>query len=140
MNVKVILSGDIFIVILEMGENLIESIRKFASEHDFCGLLVGIGALKNPKIAYFDLKEKKYLEMNLTGEYELTSLIGNIGRLENGDIVSHIHVTLGDREGKVLGGHLLNAEVAVTVELFCMRTRCFIRKRDERLGLNLIYK
>ena len=137
---KVILSGDIYIVILEMGENLIESIRKFASEHDFCGLLVGIGALKNPKIAYFDLKEKKYLEMNLTGEYELTSLIGNIGRLENGDIVSHIHVTLGDREGKVLGGHLLNAEVAVTVELFCTRTRCFIRKRDEKLGLNLIYK
>ncbi len=135
---KVFLSGDVYILVLDIGENLVESIKKFAKEHDFCGFMVGIGALKDPIIAYFDKESKEYKHIKLSGDYELTNLTGNIGRLENGDVIPHIHVNLGDEEGKIIGGHLVNAEVAVTVEIFLTKTKCFLRKRDSIFNLNLI--
>jgi len=136
--VKVFLSGDVYILVLEVGEKVFESIKKFANEYDFCGFMIGIGALKDPTIAYFDKESKEYKHIKLEGGYELTSLLGNIGRLENGDVISHIHVTLGDKDGKILGGHLVEGEVAVTVEIFLTKTKCFLRKKDNLFNLNLI--
>lgn len=135
---KVFLSGDIYILVLEVGEKVFESIKKFANKFDFCGFMMGIGALKDPIIAYFDKKSKEYKHMKLKGDYELTSLLGNIGRLENGDVIPHIHVTLGDENGNIFGGHLVEGEVAVTVEIFLTKTKCFLRKRDNLFNLNLI--
>ena len=135
---KVFLSGDVYILVLEVGEKVLDSLKKFARENDFCGFMIGIGALKDPIIAYFDKEEKEYKHIELKGDYELTSLLGNIGRLENGEIVPHVHVTLGNNEGKILGGHLIEGEVGVTVEIFLTKTKCFVRKKDNVFNLNLI--
>jgi len=136
---KVFLSGDVYIVVLEAGDNVFECLRKFAEEHDFCGFLTGIGALENVKIAYFDKEKRKYSPIELEGGFELTSIVGNIGRTEEGDVIIHCHVTLGDKDGRIHGGHLIEAVVSVTMELFCVRTKCFVRRKDDKTGLLLIH-
>jgi len=50
-------------------------------------------------------------------EMELISLHGNLSLVDGKPFV-HIHVSLGDSEFKVWGGHLFNAKVAVTCEIF----------------------
>ena len=137
---KVILSGDVYIIVLEKGEYVMESLKKFAKEHDFCGFIIGIGALESPKIGFFDTNKKIYETKEFIGDYELTSLVGNIGRLENGEIALHVHITLGDSNYNIFGGHLIDGKVAVTLEIFATRTKCFVRRKDDYFGLNLIHK
>ena len=42
----------------------------------------------------------------------MVSLLGNIS-LKDGEPFAHIHVALGDPEGRVYGGHLISGEVFV---------------------------
>ncbi|MHA1615925.1 MAG: PPC domain-containing DNA-binding protein [Candidatus Njordarchaeales archaeon] len=135
---KVYPSGDIYILVLEPGDEIIESIKKFAKENDFHGYFFGIGAVRNPEIGYFDLEKKEYVIKSLEGEFEVTSLIGNVSRDKNGEVIVHAHITIGDKEYRVFGGHLIKAVVSVTLELFCGITRRIMRKRDEKTGLKII--
>ena len=47
-----------------------------------CAWLNGIGALENPKIGYYSIDDKSYHRKHFKGEFELTSLIGNISNKE----------------------------------------------------------
>ena len=131
-------SGDVYIVILEPGDEVMESLKKFAEETDFYGFFIGIGAVKDLKMGYFDLRKKEYIIKEMEGEFEVTSLIGNISRDENGEIIVHAHITLGGRDYTLIGGHLISAVVSVTLEIFCIITRRITRRFDEKTGLKLI--
>ena len=51
----------------------------------------------------------------------------------------HIHCALGDRNGNLKGGHLLEAHVSVTLEVFLIEEPGTVRKvTDEETGLKLI--
>ena len=79
------------------------------------GTLFGIGALENPEIGYYSLKDKTYHRKLFKGEYELTSLIGNI-TMKEGKPFSHTHITFSDTEYRVFGGHLFDAEITAAGE------------------------
>lgn len=50
----------------------------------------------------------------------------------------HIHLSAGDRENKVYGGHLNSAVVSATCEMFIQVIDGTVeRKFDEGVGLNL---
>ena len=101
---------------LAKGDNINKTFESFAEVKGIgCAWLNGIGALENPEIGYYSLEEKAYHRKTFKGEYELTSLIGNI-TLKEGKPFSHTHITFSDTEFRVFGGHLFNANITAAGE------------------------
>ena len=101
---------------LAKGDNINKTFESFAEVKGIgCAWLNGIGALENPEIGYYSLEDKSYYRKTFKGEYELTSLIGNI-TLKEGKPFSHTHITFSDTECRVFGGHLFNANITAAGE------------------------
>ena len=101
---------------LAKGDNINKMFESFAEVKGVgCAWLNGIGALENPEIGYYSLEDKSYYRKIFKGEYELTSLIGNI-TLKEGKPFSHTHITFSDTEFRVFGGHLFNANITAAGE------------------------
>ena len=101
---------------LAKGDNINKTFESFAEVKGVgCAWLNGIGALENPEIGYYSLEDKAYHRKTFKGEYELTSLIGNI-TLKEGKPFSHTHITFSDTEFRVFGGHLFNANITAAGE------------------------
>jgi len=101
---------------LAKGDNINRTFESFAEVKGVgCAWLNGIGALENPEIGYYSLKDKFYYRKIFKGEYELTSLMGNI-TLKEGKPFSHTHITFSDTEFRVFGGHLFNANITAAGE------------------------
>jgi len=109
--------GRNFLFRVEEGKELVEALTKFMEENNvLVGNVSGIGTLKNPKIAYFERDKMEYRVIQLDGDYEVVSLLGNVS-LKDGRPFVHLHVALGDSEGRVYGGHLVQGETFV-MEVF----------------------
>ena len=101
---------------LAKGDNINKTFESFAEVKGVgCAWLNGIGALENPEIGYYSLEDKSYYRKTFKGEYELTSLIGNI-TLKEGKPFSHTHITFSDTEFRVFGGHLFDANITAAGE------------------------
>ncbi|KPU62897.1 DNA-binding protein [Thermococcus sp. EP1] len=105
--------GRAFLFRVPEGKELLSFINEFAKKHNvLIGTVSVIGTLRDPKIGYFEEDKKQYKVIELKGTYELISALGNIS-LKDDEPFAHIHVSLGDKEGKMLGGHLVEGEVFV---------------------------
>jgi len=107
-----------FILVLNSGENLLESISRCAKDAKLKGASVsGLGQVENPTLAYFssDPKAKPTLT-TFEGFYELASLNGNI--TNNGNTYyTHLHAVLANNKFQGIAGHVNAATVGLTVEL-----------------------
>jgi len=82
------------------------------------GHITGIGALKDAELGYYELHKKDYIRKNFSGEdYELIALNGNITWRDCSPYV-HVHTALGRSDFSVFGGHMFEARVAVTAEIY----------------------
>ena len=123
---------------LEKGDNINQTFESFAEVKGIgSAWLNGIGAIKNPEIGYYSLKDKVFQKKVFKGEYELTSLVGNIS-LKDGKPFSHTHITFSDSEYKVLGGHLFNANISAAGEFILqLGTENIDREMNNSIGLPL---
>lgn len=128
-----------FILVLHKGENVIESLLDCANTMSIkSAALMGLGAFADPTIAYYRLSTQKYEDKTFPGIFELISFNGNLTQLD-GKLLAHVHVALGDEHHQVIGGHLKNAIVGVTVEITVVPFKNAIhRKMDNSVGLCLI--
>lgn len=129
-----------FQVIVEKGENLVEKLTEVANEYKIKGgQITGLGAIKNVELGYYHLDSKNYHRMNFgEKDFELISLNGNIS-LKDGNPFIHVHASMGDEKFEVFGGHLFEAEVAVTAEVFITPLGVMPeRQHDTQIGLDLI--
>ncbi|MCR8463294.1 MAG: DNA-binding protein [Candidatus Korarchaeota archaeon] len=127
-----------FVLVLEKGDDVTESLKKLAKEENLSGFFMGIGAVADPTIGYFDVEKKQYLKMELKGSFEVLGLTGNISFLPDGEPFVHAHIILGDSNHKVLGGHLFSAKVSITLELLILRTQKLLREKNPEFDLWLI--
>ncbi|MEL9990748.1 MAG: DNA-binding protein [Thermoproteus sp.] len=98
------------------------------------GFLIGLGSLKTARIAWYDQTNKKYIEKELEGGLEVASLTGNIA-LKDGEPFLHIHVVLGDREGRAYAGHLVSG-ISFHLEVMAIQSpRILERRYSEYHGL-----
>jgi len=99
-------SHKVHILKLDKDQLLLESLTEFAKKKsiEFAEIFF-IGAVQNAKVMYFDQEKKEYVHHNFLGGYEVLSGIGNISLLD-GEPFVHVHITLADKEGKAMGGHL----------------------------------
>ena len=137
---KVKRTEDGFLVVLDIGDEIIASLVDLAStERIGLASLTGIGAVHKAVLGYLDVDEKQYLKRQYGPEsVELISLIGNISRLDDKPF-PHCHVLLGDREMRTFGGHLFEAYVSVTVEIFMRVYEGEVSRRfDPECGINAL--
>ncbi len=114
----------------DRGEKFHETMLKFFEQKRFAsGFYQGIGALMDIDMGAFDLKKNAYNSIPLKGEYELIMAMGNISLYE-GKPFAHTHVCLGDPKGQTFSGHLFEATVAVTAEIFLLPIDIAILRKD----------
>jgi predicted DNA-binding protein with PD1-like motif len=127
------------VVVLATGEEVMESLTSVAREHAVEGARVaGIGALRGATLGFYDLARKDYDRFRIEEEVELLSLLGNISRFEGRPRV-HLHATVSGRDGAARGGHVFDAVVGATCELFVSPLPAALeRLQDDGVGLPLI--
>ena len=100
--------------------------------------LIGLGAVRFVRLAYFNVDSKEYENHDIAEQLEVTSLIGNV-TLKDGRPFLHVHATLGRRDLSTLGGHVMEAEAHSTLEIWMQREQASVpRLPDEESGLSLM--
>ena len=123
---------------LDKGDLINKTFEMYARRHGIgCAWLQGLGALKNPDIGYYSLDTKSYHQKKFLGDYELTSLVGNI-TIKNGKYFSHTHITFADTNYQVFGGHLFDAKITAAGEFVMIPGNKDInREMNQHIGLPL---
>lgn len=134
-------SGDgNFLLVFDKHDDLLGELTSFLERESIrASRLMGIGAFRRAVIAYYVRENQDYDRIPVEEQVELTSLLGNSSVDERGNMKIHAHVNLGRRDGSVIGGHLMEAEVWPTVELVVEPLDAeVIRRMDEETRLPLI--
>ncbi|MFN2555618.1 MAG: PPC domain-containing DNA-binding protein [Nitriliruptorales bacterium] len=128
-----------FAVVFAKGDEAKLGLERFARDRRITGAaLTGIGAFREATLGYYDPDELEYLDLPVTEQVEVLSLIGNV-TLEQGEPVVHAHAVVGKRNGSTAGGHLKSATVWPTLEVLIEETPRHLRRRyDRETGLALI--
>lgn len=127
-----------YLIRLQKGEEILSMLKHFAKKHGIKNAsFTAIGSLQDPTLAYYRIHEKKFIEKEFPGFFELISSIGTIA-LYNDDIVVHTHVTLSDEHFQAFAGHLMKATVSATVEMtLTFYPTTYTKIDDEETGLKL---
>jgi uncharacterized protein len=122
------------------GDEVVAGLNDFARQHHIrCAHFTAIGALSRATLAWYDLPGKSYREIRVDEPVEVVSCIGDVALGQEDSPILHIHCVVADRTGKVTGGHLFEAPVSATLEVFLTEEPTPIRKVfDDRVGLKLI--
>ena len=130
--------GDTIILRLDPGEEICASLIELAEKEDVrLAEISGLGAINDFTTGVFDTAEKKYYANHFEGLYEITSLGGTLTRMD-GKPYLHLHMSAGDRDGNVIGGHLNNAIISATGEIVVRVVDGQVgRKFSDTVGLNL---
>jgi predicted DNA-binding protein with PD1-like motif len=109
--------ADTYVIRFEDGEAVPERFIEFLVARSIGGVSCsGIGAVRRARIAYFNVSKREYEDIELDEQLEVLTLAGNVA-LHDGQPLIHAHVTLGRRDGSVLGGHLRAGIVRPTLEV-----------------------
>jgi predicted DNA-binding protein with PD1-like motif len=128
-----------YALVLDKGDEVITELEAFAREHAMTAArFTAIGAFSDVKLGYFDRDQKDYLEIPVSEQVEVLSLLGDVTE-KDGEPKVHAHVVIGARDGAARGGHLLQGHVWPTLELILEESPEHLRRTlDEETGLPLI--
>ena len=129
-----------YLIRLDKGEKLGESLEKFVSETKIEGAWVNaLGAVSEVTLRIYDLDNREYHSQTFKGAREAVSLTGNIAFDEEGKLVWHIHGVFGDDKYQTVGGHVQDLTAPATLEIFVHRAyQPTKRKMDEEVGLKTL--
>ena len=109
-------TDNIYQVYLEKGESVVDELTKFCKEQNILnGYITGIGAVNNIGLGAYDSKKGEYIKKTFKNAHELITYQGNIMLLDNEPFI-HAHVTIGNHDMEIFGGHLFSANIAVVGE------------------------
>jgi predicted DNA-binding protein with PD1-like motif len=141
MKVQLIRDGDVkeYAVIFAKGDEAFSGLMEFAEKyHVKSGHFTAIGALSRATLGWFDLAKKMYRKIPVNEQVEVLSMIGDFA-LYQGKPALHTHMTVGHRDGRTGGGHVIEAVVSPTLEVFVTVDPVPLRKKhDPETGLTLI--
>jgi len=121
---------------IKPGEDLRKSIEMYAREHEIKAgaILTCVGSLQQASIRMANansLNKKKQVK-DYDQKFEIISLVGTIS-----DEKCHLHISLSDKRGNVIGGHLKNGcTIYTTAEIVISEfpNLKFAREQDETTG------
>jgi len=107
---------------LDPDEELIECLRLLATKLSLesAAIVSGVGMLNGACLGFFSATENKYHETAFEGIYDLSSVHGNITKM-NGKPHPHIHMTFNDSKHVTYSGHVTSAICHLTMELWLLK-------------------
>ena len=123
---------------IDKGEEILEKVKEIALKENIkLASISALGAVNDFTVGVFKTDEKKYYSNSFQGYFEITSLTGTINTM-NDEFYCHIHMSAGNENGEVFGGHLNKAIVSATCEMvITIIDGAIDRYFDEEIGLNL---
>ncbi|MCL2513926.1 MAG: DNA-binding protein [Oscillospiraceae bacterium] len=130
--------GNMIIARIDKGEEIGDKVKEIAlKEKITLAAVSALGAVGSFKVGVFKPAEKKYYANSFEGDFEIVSLTGTISTM-NGEFYLHLHMSAGDENGKVFGGHFNEAVVSATCEMVIKTIDGAVdRGFNEEIGLNL---
>jgi uncharacterized protein len=129
-----------YVLVFNTGDELAKGLKDFATEQNLADAsFKAIGALASVRLAWFNPETKRYqISVDLKEQVELLSLIGDVAQHDGKPIV-HAHAVVGRSDGSTAGGHLMEASVRPTCEVFLTESPMHLSKAlDPDSGLVLI--
>ena len=109
--------GDTIVARIDKGEEILEQLRLIAQrENVLLAEVSALGAVNDITVGVFNTAEKKYYANSFQGSYEIVSLTGTINTMD-GEFYCHLHMSAGNDQGHVVGGHLNRAVISATCEM-----------------------
>ena len=132
--------GKTIIARIDKGEEILAQLKNIALKEEIkLASVRALGATDDFTVGVFKVDEKKYYANHFTGDFEIVSLTGTISTM-NGEYYAHLHMSAGDEQGRVFGGHLNEAIISATCEMVIEVIDGQVdRVRDESVGLNLFH-
>lgn len=132
--------GKTIIARIDRGEEVLTQLKNIALKEEIkLASVRALGATDDFTVGVFKVDEKKYYANHFTGDFEFVSLTGTISTM-NGEYYAHLHMSAGDEQGRVFGGHLNEAIISATCEMVIEVIDGQVdRLRDESVGLNLFH-
>jgi uncharacterized protein len=130
---------DRYVVRLESGEPTIQTLTKLLrAEHVKFANLSAAGAVQWVSLGYWNAETRAYEYRELDEQLEVVSFQGNCS-LRDGEPFLHLHGVFGRRDFSVLGGHIQEARVHPTLEVWLRTEDIAVRRaRDSASGLDLL--
>ena len=130
---------DTVLVRLDKGDEIVKSLLEVAKKEGLTLASVsGIGATDDFEVGVFDLARSDYDHFRFGGNHEIVALVGNLTTKDGAPYI-HLHITCAGEGGKIVGGHLFEAKISLTAEIFLLKSACRAeRLRDDALGINKI--
>jgi hypothetical protein len=125
-----------FVIRIKRGEKIIESLAAFCNKEGIeGGFFYGVGAVDETELAHYDVGKQKYSSLKFDKPLELINITGSIGKEE--ELIIHAHAVLGDTDMQTIGGHLVEAKISGTAEIYLTKTEKLTKKKDSQTGLKL---
>ena len=123
---------------IDRGESIAEKIQKIATAENIkVAQVSGIGAASHLEIGCYQVSEKQYIKHVYDGDFEITSLLGNISQ-KDGEFYLHLHINAADEKGTAYAGHFNEGIIGGTCELFINIIDTTVeRQYDDETGLNV---
>ena len=130
--------ADTYVIRLDRGEEIVKSLTKLcADENVQLGCITGLGAADRVILGLFDVAKGKFSSAVFEGAYEIASLTGNATR-KDGEVSLHLHAAIADSTQNALGGHLSEARISATAEIFMTVAEGRVERKSDGSGLNLM--
>jgi predicted DNA-binding protein with PD1-like motif len=126
------------IVRLDPGDEVVATLKAICQKEDIrLGTIQAIGAVNEVQIGLFQTATKQYHSNTYRGDFEICSLMGTVSTMA-GETYLHLHISIGDIENNVRGGHLSAATVSATGEAVIQILDGEVdREFSETIGLNI---
>ena len=124
---------------IDKGEEILEQVKIIAlTENIQLASVQALGAVGKFTVGVFRTEQKIYQSNEFQGDFEIVSLTETINTM-NDEYYSHMHLSAGNDQGQVFGGHLNKAIVSATCEMVIQIINGEVdRYFDEEVGLNLL--
>lgn len=131
--------GSKILVRLDPGDDVVTQVSEVCKKESVrLGNVSGIGAVDKATVGLFKPDSKEYFSTTLEKPFEITNLSGNVSEM-NGELYLHLHITLADIEHNAFGGHLNEAIVSATAEIWIDIVDGEVdRAFSDTVGLNLL--
>ena len=131
--------GDTAALRLDPGDEILDRVAEVCRRENIrLGVVTGLGAVDEASIGLYELPTRQYHATELSGEYEISSLTGNVTRMGD-EVYLHLHTVLSGAGGVCVGGHLKHGRISATGEVFIHMIKGEVgRVHCDDTGLNIL--
>ena len=128
-----------YVVRLEKGELIMESLTTLMEQFQVkSGFLYGLGGALWAELGFYSLEWQEYEFTKIDELFEISNMTGNIARVDDEPFL-HVHATVAGRDLQARAGHLKEAAVGGTVEVYITPFEQSVeRVHDDEVGLKLL--